>query len=276
VRIERVHHMKKVNLSTGTTIAYQEAGNGQPIVLLHGFCGSHSYWDEVIPFLTAHGRVIVLDLRGHGASSAKEGYYSMEHLADDLVVLLDGLKLPQVNLFGHSLGGYVALAFADKYPERLLSLGLMHSTSFPDSEAAQANRLKAADTIRTKGIVPFVDELIPKLFTANNRTRLPEQLQKAKEIGYGTSIEGAAGCALGMRERPDRGFVLEKLDLPILLLAGELDEVIPPEKRFPVSKNNVISITLESVAHMGMLEDPHTFASAVVSFLERNRGADRV
>jgi 3-oxoadipate enol-lactonase len=268
--------MKNVNLSTGTSIAYEEAGNGEPIVLLHGFCGSHRYWDEVIPLLASHGRVIAPDLRGHGGSSVSQGVYSMEQLADDLAALLDELKLSQVNLFGHSLGGYVSLAFADKYPDRLLALGLVHSTSFPDSETAQEGRLKAADTIRTKGIVPFVDDLIPKLFAATNRTSMPEQLQKAKEIGYETSTEGAAGCALGMRERPDRGYLLEKLDIPVLLLAGELDEVIPPEKRFPVSGSNITSLTLERVAHLGMMEDPSAFAGAIGAFLDKSRVTKRV
>jgi 3-oxoadipate enol-lactonase len=268
--------MNKINISTGTTIAYEERGDGTPIVLLHGYCGSHHYWDEVIPELSKVGRVITLDLRGHGESSATEGIYSMEQLAEDVLAVLDELKLSQVNLFGHSLGGYVALAFAERYPERLLTLGLVHSTSFPDSETAQANRLKAAETIRTKGISPFVDELIPKLFSAAHRSSMPDQLQKAIEIGYKTSPEGAAGCALGMRERPDRITVLEQLDVPILLLAGELDEVIPPEKRFPVAKSNITSVTLANVAHMSMFEAPQAFAAEIGSFLEQNRVNDHV
>jgi 3-oxoadipate enol-lactonase len=268
--------MNKVSLPTGTIIAYEERGNGIPIVLLHGYCGSRHYWDEVIPQLSEFGRVIALDLRGHGASSTTAGVYSMEQLAEDVLAVLDELKLPQVNLFGHSLGGYVALAFAERYPERLLTLGLVHSTSFPDSEAAQANRLKAAEAIRTKGVSPFVDELIPKLFSAAHRSSMPVKLQKAIAIGYETSPEGAAGCALGMSKRPDRSVVLEQLDVPILLLAGELDEIIPPEKRFPVSKANITSLTLNNVAHMGMFESPQAFAAEIVSFLEHNRVSDRV
>jgi 3-oxoadipate enol-lactonase len=268
--------MNKVTVDNGTTIAYEKAGNGQPIVLLHGYCGSHHYWDEVIPLLTPYGRVITLDLRGHGASSASDGVYSMEQLAEDLAQLLDKLKLPKVSLFGHSLGGYIALAFAERYPERLLTFGLVHSTSLPDGEAAQASRLKAAETIRTKGVTSFVDELIPKLFTATHRQSMPEQLKKAKEIGYETSPDGAAGCALGMKERPNRSSVLEQLDAPILLLAGELDEVITPDRRFPVSKENITSLTLSHVAHMSMMEDPQAFAAAIRSFLEQNRVIDRV
>lgn len=264
--------MQKMNLKNGVEIAYLDAGSGQPIVLLHGYCGSHLYWDEVIPLLSSHGRVIAIDLRGHGESSVSEGVYSMELLAEDIVLLMDELKLAKVNLFGHSLGGYVALAFAEQYSDRLITLGLVHSTSLPDGEAAQANRLKAAESIRDNGVNAFVDGLIPKLFAATHRLSMPEKLEKAKEIGYRTSVDGAAGCALGMKNRTDRTFVLEELDKPILLLAGELDEVIPPERRFPVSKENVYAITLGRVAHMGMLEDPKVFVTALTTFLEQNRG----
>lgn len=268
--------MKRISVKNGVEIAYTEAGSGQPIVLLHGYCGSHRYWDEVIPSLAAHGRVIAIDLRGHGASSASEGVYSMSLLAEDILSMLDELKLSKVNLFGHSLGGYIALAFAERYPDRLHTFGLVHSTSLPDGEAAQANRLKAAESIRENGVNAFVDGLIPKLFAASNRINMPEKVEKAKGIGYETSIEGATGCALGMKERVDRTFVLEQLDKPILLLAGELDEVIPPERRFPVSRDIVTEVTLNRAAHMGMLEDPEAFAAAIVSFLEQNRGLESV
>jgi pimeloyl-ACP methyl ester carboxylesterase len=264
--------MKSIKLSNGRTIAYSEAGSGQPIVVLHGYCGSHRYWDEVVPLLASRGRVIAPDLRGHGESSAGEGIYSMEALADDIAALLDALEIPKANLFGHSLGGYAALAFAEKYEERLAAFGLVHSTTYPDSEPAQANRLKAVDTIRTEGVAAFVEGLIPKLFAPDHKASMPEKLQKAVDIGLETSPDGAIGCALGMRERPDRTAVLEGLKVPVLLLAGELDEVIPPEKRFPVTKDNVAQILLNNVAHMGMVEDPKAFADAINLFLDDNRG----
>jgi 3-oxoadipate enol-lactonase len=270
------YEMNKIIVRNGTELAYMEQGEGQPIVLLHGYCGSHQYWNEVIPLLSTQGRVIAVDLRGHGASSGGDGVYSMELLAEDVVALLDELKLPKVHLIGHSLGGYVALAFAEQYPQRLLSLGLVHSTSIPDNEAAQANRLKAAESIQENGVNAFVDGLIPKLFAATHRTSMPETLTWAKEIGYGTSVAGAIGCALGMKIRPDRTSVLESLELPVLLLAGELDEVITAERRFPASRDNITALTLSRVAHMGMVEEPEPFAEAIVAFLEQNRRLESV
>ncbi|MFB9277714.1 alpha/beta fold hydrolase [Cohnella cellulosilytica] len=270
--------MNKKQLSTGISVAYEEAGKGEPIVLLHGFCGSRRYWEEALPHFAGIGRTIVPDLRGHGDSDAagSEERYTMEDLADDVAALMDELNLPKIALFGHSLGGYAALAFAEKYPHRLTALGLVHSTAYPDTEQAKENRLKAAETIRTQGVDAFVDGLVPKLFSPAHRESKPELIAKAKEIGYGTSPEGAAGCALGMRARPDRVSVLQRLNLPILLLAGESDEVIPPEKRFPVSGDNVTAITLEGVGHMGMMEAPEALAGCIGSFMERNRRTDRV
>ncbi|XID95923.1 alpha/beta fold hydrolase [Paenibacillaceae bacterium WGS1546] len=266
-------------IETGTmAAACEERGEGEPIVLLHGYCGSRLYWEDTLPPLSSVGRAIAPDLRGHGASSASERGedYGMDSLADDLAALLDALGLERAHVFGHSLGGYVALAFAEKHPERLLSLGLVHSTAYPDAEQAKDNRLKAAAAIREQGVAAFVDGLVPKLFAAENRNARPELVAKAREIGYGTSEHGAAGCALGMRARPDRVGVLERLEKPVLLLAGELDEVIPPERRFPVAKPNVESVTLAGVGHMGMMENPQAFAAAIAAFLDRNRRAGRV
>ncbi|RKP45822.1 alpha/beta hydrolase [Cohnella endophytica] len=264
--------MNKIQLANGMTVAYREAGSGQTIVVLHGFCGGSRYWEDALPYLSAYGRVIAPDLRGHGQSSAGEGTYSMELLADDIAGLMDALDVPKAHLIGHSLGGYVALAFAEKHPERLLSLGLAHSTSYPDTEAAQENRLKAVETIKTQGVAKFVEGLVPKLFAPEHRDNPTGQLRKAIEIGYETSAEGAVGCALGMRERPDRLRMLHSTELPILLLAGEFDEVIPPEKRFPVEGDNVTAVTLPGVGHMGMMEAPEPFATAIGHFLERNWG----
>ncbi|KIL36890.1 alpha/beta hydrolase [Cohnella kolymensis] len=261
--------MKKVHLSTGKMIAYDEAGTGTPIVLLHGYCGSHHYWDDVIPLLSARYRVIAPDLRGHGASSASEGVYTMEQLAGDTAELMDELKLQKVYLLGHSLGGYISLAFAEQYPDRLLGFGLMHSTSLADSETAKENRVKAVETIQTKGVNAFVDGLIPKLFSEEHKKSKSHKVDQAKEIGYATSPQAAVGCALGMRQRPDRTAVLSGSDLPVLLLAGEQDAVIPPENRFPVSDDNITAITLKDAAHMGMMETPQAFAEAILEFLDR-------
>jgi 3-oxoadipate enol-lactonase len=250
---------------------FEHKGSGTPVVLLHGYCGSRRYWYDVLPVISTRYHVIVPDLRGHGASPVTEGIYSMEQLADDTAALLDRLKIDKAFVFGHSLSGYSTLAFAEKYPDRLLGFGLVHSTSLPDTETGRQGREKAVEQIRSEGVKPFVDGLVPKLFAPDHRTSMEKKVTVAKEIGYVTSPQGAIGCALGMLERPDRTDVLRSTELPVLLLAGEKDEVIPEERRFPVSRSNIMSVTLPGVGHMGMMEDPSSFAEEIMAFLDKSR-----
>lgn len=259
--------MKQVAVDASLTIAYKEQGSGVPIVLLHGNCGSSGYFDRVAPLLAAKHRVIAPDLRGHGGSSAPEGVYAMETLAEDVRVLLDKLELERVYLFGHSLGGYVALAFAEKYGERLKGFGLLHSTAYPDDEAARAGRDRTVRRLSEEGIAPYIDELVPKLFAPEHRQTMPEAVEHAKRIGYGTSVRGAIGVALGMKERPDRRHVLASAGVPALLLAGKQDGIVAPERRFPVRGPRIAAVELDGCGHMGMLEAPEPFARAVADFV---------
>lgn len=251
-----------------------------PVVLLHGYCGSRQYWDAVVPLLSAEYDVIAPDLRGHGESPAPDQpVYTMEQLADDTAALLDRLGLSQAFVIGHSLGGYAALAFAERHPDRLLGFGLVHSTSLPDTDAGKEARLKAAEQIRAAGIRPFVDGLVPKLFAQEHQQRpdIARQIAQAKTIGYDTSPEGAIGCAMGMRERPDRTHVLQRTQLPVLLLAGERDEVIPPPRRFPVeSRPNIVTALLPEAGHMSMMEDPAACARVLLDYLNGSGGNARV
>ncbi|GAB6992436.1 alpha/beta fold hydrolase [Paenibacillus pini] len=259
--------MEKV-LCDGYTLCYAEQGQGEPIVLLHGYCGSSEYWDKVVPLLSDKYRVIVPDLRGHGHSDAPLGAYSIEQMADDVMKLLDELKIDKVTLFGHSLGGYITLSFTQRYASRLNGFGLIHSTGFPDSDEAKEKRLNAISTIQSEGITTFIDGMVPGLFTPENAESNPEFIQKVKEIGYQTPPQGAAGVALAMRERPDRRDVISASVLPILLVAGEKDKLIPAEKTFTVDKPNVTQAVIAGAGHMSMFEAPEELAKVMKAYLE--------
>ncbi|WP_042170795.1 alpha/beta fold hydrolase [Paenibacillus gorillae] len=263
-----------VRLDNGIGLAYYDSGDQGPdkpvLVLLHGFCGSSAYWERVVSSLEQHARIIAPDLRGQGDSPPSgDGPYTMELYAADLAGMLQRLNIPHVTLLGHSLGGYVTLAFAELHPDKLQAFGLIHSTPMPDSEAAKVNRDNAAAAIRKDGIIPFVDGLVPKLFAPDSRDSMAEQVGRAKEIGYGTSEAGAVGAALGMKERPDRNAVLAATKLPLLLLAGELDPIIPVEKTLVIDGENVTQVILKGAGHMGMLEQPDAFIQAVTDFLNK-------
>lgn len=265
---------QRLELASGIELAYYDsaaevsvgAGSEQTLVLLHGFCGSSAYWEQAVPALARHARVIAPDLRGQGLSPASgDGPYLMESYADDIAGMLESLNIEKACLLGHSLGGYITLAFAEKYADKLNAFGLIHSTPHPDSETAKENREKAVAAIRNDGIAAFVDGLVPKLFAPSSEA---PQIERAKQIGYGTSEAGAIGAALGMKARPDRTAVLESTALPLLLLAGESDQIIPQEKTHVISGPHVTQVLLAEAGHMGMMEQPEAFAEALISFLK--------
>jgi len=258
---------------TGEGLAYRVYGRKRreadpAVVLLHGFCGSSAYWEETLPHLDGAGLFIVPDLRGHGLSAAPSGaVYAMEDFADDLARLLDALGEREAIVLGHSLGGYITLAFAEKYPGRLRGFGLVHSTALPDTEEAKAGRDRTAKRLLEEGAAPFVAELAPKLFAEENRARMPEKVERAVAIGLGVSPAGAAATALGMKARPDRSALLRKAPVPALLVAGEGDAIVAPERTFlDADGPNVRRALLAGCGHMSMMEAPAALAETIAGF----------
>ncbi|RAP30982.1 Alpha/beta hydrolase fold [Brevibacillus laterosporus] len=255
----------------GKRIAYHKQGEGPVVVLLHGFCGSLLYWEAVMNQLAERYTVIAPDLRGHGDSWSPVGTYTMESFADDLRDLLHHLHVDRISLFGHSLGGYISLAFASRYQIWLDHLGLIHSTSLPDDEQGKLNRATGIKTIEEQGITPFVDQLITKLCAPGFLSQNPKWEEEIKQMGYETTPEGAIHSLAGMKDRPDRTSVIEELSCPILLMAGSEDKVIPLQKTFLVHRENVTTVLLEGSGHMGMIETPQQWLTAVTSFLEQSK-----
>lgn len=249
----------------GNNICYSDQGQGEVIVLLHGFCGSSAYFEQVIPLLSGSYRVIAPDLRGHGASDAPLGAYSIDQMADDVLALLNALEISEVYLLGHSLGGYITLSFAQRYASRLKGFGLIHSTGYPDSDEAREKRLQSVSTIQNDGITAFVDALVPGLFAPG---AAPQLLERAKEIGYKTAPLGAAGAALAMRERPDRRDVISASALPVLLVAGAEDGLVPAERTFTSDKANVTKATISGAGHMSMYEAPERLSEIIRAFVQ--------
>ncbi|MHA7967488.1 alpha/beta fold hydrolase [Paenibacillus sp. CAU 1782] len=262
-------------LPSGELISYFDSGQkgngegGKPaLVLLHGYCGSSAYWEKVAESLAEEVRVIAPDARGHGASSAPaEDVYEMEAFAEDLEALLGHLGVQSAILLGHSLGGYITLAFAERYESRLAGFGLIHSTPLPDSGAARQNRDKAAGALRQDGIEPFVDGLIPKLFAADHLISHAEDIQRCKDIGFATDSGAAAATALGMKARPDRSGTITSAKVPVLLLAGLKDGVVPPESTFSATGDHVVKAEVAEAGHMSMMEKPDIFVAEVKAFL---------
>ncbi|GLX66287.1 alpha/beta fold hydrolase [Paenibacillus glycanilyticus] len=263
-----------LTLPSGTSLAYYDSRAGQlpVVVLLHGYCGSSAYWERVVEPLGAAARIIALDLRGHGGSSEETGPDEtnvMELYADDLAAMLDQLNINKACVLGHSLGGYIALAFAERYEDKLTAFGLVHSTPLPDSEPAKDNRDNAVAAIKKDGVSAFVEGLVPKLYSPDNKLTMTESVERSIAIGRGTSASGAVGAAKGMKVRPDRTEVLKRTSLPLLLLAGEQDQIIPAEKTFVVDGPEVNQEKIMNAGHMSMVEQPEAFVEAVQRFISK-------
>ncbi|MFK9093596.1 alpha/beta fold hydrolase [Bacillus salipaludis] len=247
------------------TITYVDEGEGNAIILLHGFCGSSGYWEKIIPEISVSNRVIALDLPGHGESSIDKENFSIEDYADILKGFLDQLNIQKVTMFGHSLGGYITLAFAEKYSHYLNGFSLVHSTAYPDSEEAKKGREANADKVKNEGVKSLIDGLVPKLFSPENVEH--DYVKTAKEIGYLTSAQGTISALTAMKNRDDRNHVLETTTLPVLLIAGEQDQIIPAEKTFSVSRDNIKQGIINNSGHMSMVENHQDLISEMKEYL---------
>jgi pimeloyl-ACP methyl ester carboxylesterase len=237
---------------------YRDIGAGAPTLLLHGFAEDGTVWDNQVDTLSTACRLIVPDLPGSGRSSALTTAISIEGLATIIKDLLDQLKIDECNLIGHSMGGYIALAFAALYPERLNALGLFHSTACPDSDEKKVTRRKAIDFIRANGAAPFIRQSAPNLFSAHTREHRPEMIETmiAKYSGFAPGFLIAYYEA--MIARPDRTDVLREFTRPVLFIIGQDDNVIPVQQSLGQSWLPSISHLhiLKNTGHLAMLENP--------------------
>lgn len=201
-------------------------------------------------------------------SGTPEGSYTMQQIASDIHLLLQHLGIEQVTMFGHSLGGYTTLAFAEMYPQLLKGIGLIHSTAYPDTEEGKIGRAQAIEKIQTRGIEHFVDQLVLKLFAPSHKRTLSEQVTKVKKIGYHTSEQGAIATIAAMKERPDRNHIMKNLSCPILLIAGEDDQVIDKNKTFSLEGEHIQQVLIPRSGHMSMFENPTELQTALHTFLD--------
>lgn len=255
------------------TLSYQATGKGQAVVLIHGFCEDQSIWSDYAQRLSLNYHVIVPDLPGFGKSSPEYSEaINMEYYARRVHEVLEIVLQAEerVTFIGHSLGGYVALAFAELYPERINGLGLFHSSAIADNEEKKLSRDKVAQYIQEKGVPAFTDNFVEPLFYAGNRDRLAKEIENVKRQARLTSKEGAVSATLAMKERPDRTHVLKESKVPVLFIAGKKDTSIPFEKsmeqfHFP-AKSLVYSI--DCVGHMGMIEEKEECLKIIKSFVD--------
>lgn len=248
---------------------FNSQGQGETLVLVHGLCEDSRVWDTIFAALQAKHRVVSVDMAGFGKSplDGSKELESIDDIADRLAFTLQQNGIQKCCLVGHSMGGYVTLAFAQKYPDMLTGWGLFHSTAYADTDEKKENRLKQAEFVGENGTEPFVKVLIPSLFAAsqNHTAQIENSLARAKEC----TPFGIMNALLAMRQRPERLDVLKTSKVPVLIIAGAEDGVIPVDKlSYQASLPQRCQFELfEKSGHMGMVEEPQKSINVLNNFM---------
>lgn len=243
---------------------YEEAGQGFPIVLLHGYPLNHTIWRPVVDRLKAHARLITPDLRGHGLSPVTDGEYSMRLLAEDVYALLKKLGVQKAVLAGHSMGGYVSLAFARAYPQYLAGLAMVASQAEADTPEKRQSRYITIEEMGRKGVRVVAKKMLPRL--TNHKDLEPQLL----EIMLKTSKKGVAGILKGLAERPDSVEWLGQINAPAVVIAGVDDAVVPIERARTMAQMLARGwlVEIPQASHLPMLEAPDAVADALLQLVK--------
>jgi len=250
--------MQKINVN-GIEFAYTRHGAGTPLVLLHGYPLDGSIWSELVPLLTDQFELIIPDLRGFGESTTGDTAATMDTFVSDVARLVDHLGFEKAALAGHSMGGYVALAFAKKHPDRVRGLGLVSSQVLADPPERKQGRYDTADQVAAKGIGVVVEAMTSKL-TPDERVRA-----FAQSVMEQQRPNGIIGALKAMAEREDLSTLLPDVKYPVVLVHGDADALIPIERAREV-KNAIPRahlVELKGVGHLPMLEASDETAKAL-------------
>jgi pimeloyl-ACP methyl ester carboxylesterase len=251
-------------------IFYRITGNGKPVLLLHGFGEDGTIWQNQIEFLKNHFQLIVPDLPGSGRSAVISNQLAVgiEGYAEALRLILLEEKTNNCVLIGHSMGGYITLALAEKYTHLIKAFGLFHSSAFADNEEKKTTRLKAIDFIKNNGAHEFLKTSIPGLFlNPENYAPYIDLVEKAKQF----TPEALIQYYQAMIARPDRREVLRNFAGPVLFIIGQHDKAVPFEQSLQqcyLPAQSHIHI-LRNSAHMGMCEEIEQSNIALLQFLKQ-------
>ena len=257
----------KTILYKNTKISYSDSGIGNTIVLLHGFLENKKMWLKYNNLFSEKYRVVAIDLLGHGESDCLGYVHKMEDNAGAVNEVLEHLNIEKATIVGHSMGGYVGLAFAELYPEKIQKLVLLNSTSKEDSTEKKLNRTRAIKAVK-QNYVNFVSLAIANLFSENNRIRLAEEIEKVKTEALKTPLQGIIASQEGMKIRKDREELVRKNLFPILLILGKKDPVLNYEESLSQIEDTTAELVSFEDGHMSQIENKEALKTILLDFFE--------
>lgn len=247
---------------------YTISGEGYPVMLVHGFGEDSRIWENQVAILAPHYKVIIPELPGTGNTPIQEEL-SMEGMADGLHWILEREGIAEITLLGHSMGGYITLAFAEKYPHKLNGYGLLHSTAYADSASKKESRRKSIAFITQHGTEAFLATTTPNLFAEENRSRLPDTINRIVNNNTYILPEALIAFYEAMMARPDRTPVLKASKVPVLFIIGREDQAVAFTdimQQVHMPEFSYIHI-LRNTGHMGMLEETQLFTDTILKFM---------
>lgn len=262
------HHRLKTVSYKNTAIAYTDTGKGTAVVLLHGFLENSQLWHFFVTQLAEKYRVITIDLLGHGQSDCLGYVHTMEDQADAVHEVLTQLRIRKAIFAGHSMGGYVALAYAELYPDSVKGIALVNSTAYPDSDLRKANRDRAIIAVK-KDHTSFVRLSIANLFSEANREKFAAEIETARNQALQTPLQGIVAALEGMKMRKDREVLLHFAPFPILLVLGKQDPVLNFEENVSQIEGTKAKLVTFGDGHMSPIENRDALLSALLDFFKK-------
>jgi 3-oxoadipate enol-lactonase len=251
-------------------IGYDDGGSGMPVLFVHGFPHDRTLWTPQLQGMTAQARVLAVDLRGFGETSVAPPY-SMDQYADDLVGFMDTLHLERAVVAGLSMGGYVAFAMWRRHPTRIRGLVLVNTRAGADSDEARQKRRSLMTLAREQGSAAIADSTLTGMLGKTTRARRPDIVNEVHRMISSAPTEGVIGALQAMIDRPDSSETLRTIDVPVLVVTGDEDAIIPIED-VQSMQAAIRGSSLEVIAgagHLSNLERPAAFNHVVSEFLAK-------
>jgi len=255
----------------GIDIHYHDQGKGPVLVLLHGFLENAHMWRPLIDSLSDRYRCIAIDLLGHGKTPCLGYVHSMEDQADMVFAVLHALKIRKVAIAGHSMGGYVALAFGELFPDIVKGILLVNSTARADSDERKTNRDRAIVAVK-QNHSQFIRMSIANLFSEANRTRLEAEIEAVKQEALQTPLQGVVAALEGMKIRKDREVLLHFAPYPIHCIAGAQDPVLPLDQLQEQMEGTSGALYILPDGHMATVENRDPLPAIFKGFLKQTLG----